>query len=315
MLSRGVVTMQRCRATGSTVVKVAVVLSTYNAPERLEPTLLGYAAQSLRDFEMIVADDGSTSDTRDLVRDIAVRSGMPIRHVWQEDRGFRKCRILNQAILSTHAEYLIFSDGDCIPRRDFVAQHAALARPNRFLSGGYFKLSAATSQRVTPASIAADDVTNVSWLLRNGTTKSHKLGKLRAHGWHAALMNAITPTRPTWNGHNSSGWRTDLLRVNGFDERMAYWAQDREFGERLVNAGVRGIQIRYSAICVHLHHERPYKTEASRERNRGIRQETRRNHAAWTAYGIVKTSESQPHDAARHRPAADVAVNRFQTAT
>ncbi len=294
--------------------KIAVVLSTYNAPQRLEPALLGYAAQSLRDFEMIVADDGSTSDTRELVKDIAVRSGMPIRHVWQEDLGFRKCRILNQAILSTHAEYLIFSDGDCIPRRDFIAQHAALARPNRFLSGGYFKLSAQTSGRVTPSTIAADEVTQVDWLLRNGTPRSGKLGKLRAHGWHAALMNAITPTRPTWNGHNSSGWRADLLRVNGFDERMAYWAQDREFGERLVNAGTRGVQVRYSAICVHLHHERPYKTEESRERNRGIRQETRRNRASWTPDGILKTSAPDPRITAMHRPAADVAINRFQTA-
>lgn len=292
--------------------KIAVVLSTYNAPERLEPVLLGYASQSLHEFEMIVADDGSTSDTRELVRDVALRTGMPIRHVWQEDLGFRKCRILNQAILSTHAEYLIFSDGDCVPRRDFLAQHVAHARPNRFLSGGYFKLSAATSQRVTPSAIATGDITNVDWLLRNGNG-THKLGKLRARGWQATLMNAITPTRPTWNGHNSSGWRTDLLRVNGFDERMAYWAQDREFGERLVNAGTRGVQIRYSAICVHLHHERPYKTQASRERNREIRRETRRNGAVWTAYGILKTPAPHPAPSAVE-PAADVAINRFQTA-
>jgi GT2 family glycosyltransferase len=84
-----------------------------------------------------------------------------------------------------------------------------------------------------------------------------------------------------------------VVRVNGFDERMAYWAQDREFGERLVHAGVRGVQIRYSAICVHLHHERPYKTPESRERNQQIRLETRRNRARWTAFGINKSPAPQ----------------------
>jgi glycosyltransferase involved in cell wall biosynthesis len=132
--------------------------------------------------------------------------------------------------------------------------------------------------------------------------------------WRAAFMNLITPTRASWNGHNSSGWRADLLRVNGFDERMAYWAQDREFGERLVNAGIRGVQIRYSAVCVHLHHERPYRTEQSRERNQGIRQETRIRKATWTSQGILKTAAPQPAIVGLRRPADDVAINRFQTA-
>ena len=123
-------------------------------------------------------------------------------------------------------------------------------------------------------------------------------------------MNAITPTRATWNGHNSSCWRSDLLRVNGFDERMQYWAQDREFGERLVNAGLRGAQIRYSAICVHLHHERPYKTETSRERNRKIRTETKALRATWTAHGVVKASEP-PHNAHASRLAHDIVVHQF----
>lgn len=122
-------------------------------------------------------------------------------------------------------------------------------------------------------------------------------------------MNAITPTRATWNGHNSSGWRTDILAVNGFDERMAYWAQDREFGERLVNRGVRGVQIRYSAICVHLHHERPYKTDESRERNRQIRRETRRNRAAWTIHGLHKGPA--PQNQTPPMPADDVMVMRY----
>lgn len=288
--------------------RTAVILSTYNAPDRLEPTLIGYAAQHRSDFELIVADDGSTKATREVIQQVAVRFGLQIRHVWQPDVGFRKCRILNQAILATDADYLIFSDGDCIPRQDFVDVHIQRARRGRFLSGGYFKLSAETSARISSEAIIAGDATDAQWLARNGTPRSFKLGRLGATGWRADLMNAITPTRATWNGHNSSGWRNDILRVNGFDERMAYWAEDREFGERLVNAGVCGVQIRYSAICVHLAHERPYKTEASRERNRQIRAETKARRAIWTAHGVLKANEP-PHSAQPLRIADDVVVH------
>src|SRR5262249_29422711 len=155
------------------------------------------------------------------------------------------------------------------------------ARPGRFLSGGYFKLTAQTSAKLDEAVILSGQATDPQWLVANGIPQTFKLSKLRAHGWQARLLNALTPTRATWNGHNSSGWRTDLMRVKGFDERMAYWAQDREFGERLMNAGVRGVQIRYSAICVHIDHERPYRTDASRDRNRAIRKETRQQRATW----------------------------------
>lgn len=290
--------------------RTAVILSTYNSPERLEPTLVGYAAQLYRDFELIIADDGSTEATRHLIESMASRFAMPLKHVWQPDLGFRKCRILNQAALSTKADYLIFSDGDCIPRKDFVAAHVARAKPGRFLSGGYFKLPAQTCQRLTADIILTGRVTDPAWLVENGVQRSPKLAKLSLNGWRARAMNFITPTRPTWNGHNASGWRSDLLRVNGFDERMAYWAQDREFGERLENAGVSGRQIRYSAVCVHVHHERPYNTEASREKNKKIRAETRRNRARWTAHGIVKSSaplDVRPSLA----PAHDVAIREF----
>jgi glycosyltransferase involved in cell wall biosynthesis len=290
--------------------KAAVILSTYNAPDRLHPTLVGYAAQSCRDFELIVADDGSTGETRALIKDVSSRFSLPIKHVWQEDIGFRKCRILNQAIASTTADYLIFSDGDCIPRADFVAIHVARARPGRFLSGGYFKLSAQPSARITSEDILAGRALDPQWLIAHGMARSGKLGRLVCSPWRANVMNALTPTRPTWNGHNASGWRADMIRINGFDERMAYWAQDREFGERLENSGIHGLQIRYSAICVHLHHERPYKTDESRERNRQIRRETRQTRAHWTVHGIRKLP------APEHReivlvPEEDIEVMRY----
>jgi glycosyltransferase involved in cell wall biosynthesis len=291
--------------------KVAVILSTYNAPDRLAPTLVGYAAQSYRDFDILIADDGSKPQTEALIAELAERHRLRITHVWHEDDGFRKCRIMNQAVLATDADYLIFSDGDCIPRRDFVATHVERARRGRFLSGGYFKLPRETSAKIDEAAILDGRATDPKWLVANGVPRTLKLSKLWAHGWQAAWLNALTPTRASWNGHNASGWRTDILRVNGFDERMVYGAEDREFGERLMNVGIRGVQIRYSAICVHLYHDRPYRTAEGQAHNRQIRQRTLREKLTWTAHGIVKapsSTEAQFDDA---RPAPDVRIRRF----
>lgn len=95
--------------------RVSVILSTYNAPEWLEKVVWGYSVQSRRDFDVLVADDGSTYETSLLVHRLRRQTGLNIHHVWHEDRGFRKCTILNRAIEAATGDYLIFSDGDCIP--------------------------------------------------------------------------------------------------------------------------------------------------------------------------------------------------------
>ena len=93
-------------------------------------------------------------------------------------------------------------------------------------------------------------------------------------GFISKILNWITPTNASWNGHNSSGWKKDIENVNGFDERMQYGGQDRELGERLFNFGLKSKQLRYSAVCVHLDHKRGYKTPESIAKNLGIRNTT-----------------------------------------
>lgn len=267
---------------------ISVIFTTYNSPAWLEKTLWGFAVQTHRDFEIVVADDGSRDDTRQLIEHLRPALGRPLKHVWHEDRGFQKSAILNKAILAARGDYLVFTDGDCIPRADFVAVHAARLRPGRFLSGGYVKLPLDLSQRITPDDIRAGRATDPTWLRQQGFRNWRALAKLRAGRTAARVLNTVTTTRPTWNGHNASGWKRDIVAVNGFDERMQYGGQDRELGERLVNAGVRPVQIRFSATCVHLEHGRGYRTAESLERNAAIRRRTRRERIIWTEYGIVK---------------------------
>ena len=268
--------------------RLSVIISTYNQPLWLEKVIWGYAVQTHRDFELVVADDGSAEETGHMIDRLRRESGLTIRHVWHEDRGFRKCAILNRAIVEAAAEYLVFTDGDCIPRRDFLSQHRRLAEQGRFLSGGALRLPVDISRQISKDDITAGRATNVAWLRTLGLPWHRKQLKLLVGARLGTLVDWISTTRPTWNGGNSSTWKADLLRVNGFDERMEYGGEDRELGERLINSGLRGKSIRYRAVCVHLDHSRGYVHQKAIERNLEIRRQTHAMRKVWTQFGIVK---------------------------
>lgn len=273
--------------------EVAVILSTYNHPRWLEKVLWGYMKQTFRAFDLFIADDGSGEETAELIRHYQENSALNLHHIWQPDKGFRKCRILNRAIQETNADYLIFSDGDCIPRTDFVEKHLNNLRKGCFLSGGNIKLNRNVSEAITREDVDAQRPFKLGWLLKTGQPMTSKFIKLVRNPATANLLNRITPTRATWNGHNVSGWKADILKVNGYNEDMMYGGLDRELGERLMNAGITGRQVRYSAICVHLHHNRPYKQVSAITENKVIRREVKKNRLVWTENGI---SEKMPEN-------------------
>ena len=265
---------------------LSVILSTYNQPDWLEKVLWGYEAQNDRRFEVIIADDGSDFETKARIESLQSKLTFTIKHIWQENDGFQKCKILNKAILAVSTDYLLFSDGDCIPRRDFIAVHLKYRKKGCFLSGGYFKLPMNISKDIVREDILSGRCFNLEWLKDRGLKQSFKNNKLTSSGCKEKFLNFITPTKPTWNGHNASGWLVDIMAANGFDERMRYGGEDRELGERLENKGIRGVQIRYSAVCVHLDHSRGYKTEEAILKNKEIRKATKKAKRTITPYGI-----------------------------
>lgn len=266
--------------------RLSVVVTTYNQPEWLEKVLWGFEAQKFRDFELLVADDGSDAPTRDLLERLRPELGYPLRHVWHAHDGFRKCTILNAAIAQSEGEYLFFTDGDCIPRPDLLLVHHANARRGAFLSGGYLKLPLETSQRITKADILSGAATDHRWLRANGTRRSRRLARMKWGPLTSAILDRLTTTAPTFNGHNSSVWRDDLIAVNGFDERLEYGGLDRELGERLENAGIGGQQLRHRALVVHLDHPRGYRNTAAMARNRAIRDEVAKQKVTRSPAGL-----------------------------
>ncbi|MDC3132986.1 glycosyltransferase family 2 protein [Flavobacteriaceae bacterium] len=267
---------------------ISVIISTYNNEAWLEKVLWGYQRQTFKDFEMIIADDGSKPSTKTLVDSFNRTTNYNIIHVWQEDRGFQKSQILNKAIESCNAPYIVMSDGDCIPRADFLEVHNRHKEKGYFLSGGYFKLPMSISKTINEDDIEEQRCFDLEWLKNQGLRKSFKNLKLKVTGNFASLMNVLTPTKATWNGHNASGWKEDIVAINGFDERMQYGGQDRELGERMMNNGIIGKQLRYVAICVHLDHARGYARPESIAKNKSIRRATRTQKKVMTPFGIKK---------------------------
>ena len=268
------------------VMKTSVIFTTYNSPAWLEKVLWGFFAQTYRDFEIIVADDGSRNETRQLIERMSENSPMPIRHVWQPDDGFQKSRILNKAIAASAGDYLIFTDGDCIPREDFVAEHLRHAEDGCYLSGGYFKLPLDISKAITQEDVNRRHVFSPDWLRQQGMDMGIiKALKLTMRGALGDLLNHL-PVKASWNGHNSSCHKKWAIAVNGFDENMQYGGQDAEFGRRLRHLGVKAKRIRYSTICVHLEHGHGYVTPEMKANSARIRENTKKHRLTWTAVGL-----------------------------
>ena len=267
---------------------ISVIISTYNSPEWLKKVIWGYNTQTYRNFEMVIADDGSKSETRQLIENMSNEVFFPISHIWHEDDGFQKSQILNKSILACSTDYILMSDGDCIPKENFIEEHIKFREEGYFLSGGYHKLSMHLSNLISKEDIYSGRCFDVNWLKKNGMKSSFKNNKIDSGFIKSKLLNSITPTTPSWNGHNASGWKSDILAINGFDERMQYGGQDRELGERLVNFGIKPKQIRYSTVCLHLDHPRGYATQESIQKNLNIRKITKEENRKWTDFGITK---------------------------
>ena len=234
--------------------RLAVILTTYNRPDALAAVLAGYQEQRDTDFELRVADDGSTDDTRKIVEEFAARAGFPVTHLWQEDQGFRAAAIRNRALAATEADYVVFSDGDCVPSPQFVAQHRRLAERGWFVAGNRVLLSAAFTQRVLRNRLPIHAWSRGAWALAWAMRDINRWLPLITLPDGAFRKSA--PQR--WEGVktcNLGAWRDDLLRVNGLDETYSGWGlEDSDLVIRLLHAGIRHKSGRFSAPIFHLWH-------------------------------------------------------------
>ncbi|MGJ8671451.1 glycosyltransferase family 2 protein [Rubritalea sp.] len=270
---------------------ISIILSTYNNPEWLKKVLWGYENQTYSDFDIVIADDGSDNETKSFIENYSTSSKLEIQHYWHPDNGFQKCKILNIATMEARGEYLIFTDGDCIPLPDFVETHAQHAEPKYFISGGYCKLPMELSKRINREDIDTGRAFNAKWLKQQGLKSFSSRLKLACSPPWDKLADTLTTTKPSWNGCNASTWKAAILEVNGHNETMQYGGEDREMGERLLNLGFTSKQLRHRALLIHLDHARGYIDQEQLNKNMAIRQQTVQDKITWSPDGILKQDQ------------------------
>jgi glycosyltransferase involved in cell wall biosynthesis len=269
---------------------VELIISTYNCPRSLALCLVSVGLQDLASDGICIADDGSGPETRALIEGFAARSTVPVRHIWHPDTGFEKGAILNRAIATSSAVFLVFIDGDVMINPGFLRRHVNLARTGRFSTGSLIRLDASSTAGMTADKITTGLVFQPKWLRDNrairGATdwlKSAPLPRVLLD-----LIERIYPIRRSFCGANASAFRSDIMAVNGYDERIKYGGQDKDLGVRLKMAGVLGRHVRFTTPLVHLDHPRGY--DSPEVRNREIRAETAALNRARTPYGIEKSA-------------------------
>ncbi|HLT72697.1 MAG TPA: glycosyltransferase [Cyclobacteriaceae bacterium] len=266
--------------------KVSVIISTNGSPALLQKSLWGFEYQTFNNFELVVAEEAESDETKALIKEFSQRSGVHVRHLFDATGKCKEIAMINKAVSSTNADYLIFSNDHCIPRNDLVEVHMKRARKQHFLSGGYFGIPVKVAKAITKEDIATLFAFNWRWLYYNGLQPTKLIG-LTNQRLLDILFDRFS-SQPPWCAFNSSAWREDVLSINGFNEDLTLSDFDWDFGERLSKRGVNGIQVRHDAICLCVEGKKPAEGETEESR-KSDKNRAKLQTGAWAVNGISKS--------------------------
>lgn len=239
---------------------ISLIVSTYNRPDALGAVLRALSQQSAKNFEIVVADDGSGMETADIVAVWTMKVGVPLKHVWQEDRGFRLAEIRNRAIVASAGDYVVFLDGDCIARPDFVAAHHALAEPGYFVAGNRVLASRALTQDILAKNREVETWSLGDWAKRRARGEINRLLPLISLPL-GSLRKRLATQWEGVRGGNFAFFRTDLDRVDGFETYYTGWGlEDSDIVIRMIRAGVHRKDGRFATGVLHLWHPEADRT-------------------------------------------------------
>ena len=235
---------------------ISVLLATYNWPNALKLCLESLATQTDRDFEIIIADDGSTDSTKQLIDAFKQSHSISMAHLWQDDQGFRKTKILNEAIAIATGDYLVFLDGDCIVQPDFIERHRALSQKGFLVTGSRVLLNEKLTKDVlswTSWSFSRFNANLLAYRLSGAINKfwpiKIKLGNGNWRNYKKFVWRRI-------KGCNMACWKSDAQAINGFDETMTGWGhEDADFVFRLQRHHIQRKSGSWATEVFHLFHK------------------------------------------------------------
>ncbi|HEX2866599.1 MAG TPA: glycosyltransferase [Ignavibacteriales bacterium] len=267
--------------------KASVIISFYARTDYLELLFAGFERQTFRDFEVIVADDGSSKEAVEKIEKLSLQASFPVIHLWHEDKGFRKNRILNRAITASGSPYLIFVDGDCVPHRRFVEEHFMNRRERTCLAGRRVNLSEKITKMLGYESVKKGFLErNIPLLVMDGLFgRSFDVEK----GFYfesQALRNFFNSKKRGIVGCNFSLYKKDFLSINGFDERYEKPSvgEDSDVEYRLELEGVSIKSVNHMAVQYHLYH----KLQARPGENLELFEKIKKEKLSFTPFGIIR---------------------------
>jgi GT2 family glycosyltransferase len=215
---------------------LAVVISTYNAPNFLRLTLEGYRWQSDLNFSIYIADDGSEAETKTLIEGFQANFPVPIRHIWQQDKGFRKAHIHNQTICQISETRTLLTDGDCIPLPGLVQAHRKLSRQDAFISGSRILISQKLTRKLCLQPYFDSGCSSLWWLQQRLTGNINRLLPLLISPRLSGVSDQLEGIR----GCHLSCPTEVLIHINGFDESFEGWGrEDSDLAARMLHAGLQ----------------------------------------------------------------------------
>lgn len=260
--------------TRTAVPQLSLIISVYNKPGILRLVLAALERQSWKDFEVLIADDGSGPEIRQVVAEAGGGAGFPLTHLWHEDRGWRKNTILNNAIRSAASDYLVFIDGDCLPSQHFLLDHWNEREPGRVLLGRRVETSERWSNALNLERVRSGAFERFGWNELSDMLRGKSLRVEDGVRIPSAILRAILlRSARGMLGANFSAWKSDLEAVNGFDELYdgPGCGEDSDLQYRLSLTGVRGKSLRNVAIAYHIWHPRTVVSDASWDRFEAVR--------------------------------------------
>lgn len=267
--------------TGRPKTAVSLIIAVYRRDDFLEKVFESLLNQTLQDFEIIAADDGSGPSIAEIIHRYRDRFAHAIQHVWHEDNGFRKTIIVNKAASQARADYLVFIDGDCMLHHRFLERHFRRKRKRQVLSGRRVVFDRALTERVTVDDVRSKRVERIAYWWKHAGRND------RWSGFYIPLlygMRNLGRNRYQILGSNFSVHREDFYMVNGYDERIiGRGLEDNNLWRRFVNSGIRVKTITREALQYHLFHAAdaiPHSEE--------FRQQYGSSDEKRTPYGIVK---------------------------
>ena len=260
-------------------IKVSLLISTYNWKEALKCSLNSAFEQTVLPMEVVIADDGSDVQTREVIDELKKFTSIPVKHVWHEDNGFRRCEIMNKGVAECQGDYIIQIDGDCVIEKHFIEDHIRIAEKNHFVCGSRVLLPPDVTGRILNGRIKSPSIFN----LPMGFALNSLRIKFLQHFMAKRYARSIVHMR----GCNMAYWKKDFISVNGYNEDLTQWGhEDSEFAYRLHFKGVEKKSLKMGGVLYHLYHKTADKS------NEAVHwaaiDHVKENKLNWTKNGIDK---------------------------